>query len=106
MGAGASIDVPPGGEQSMVLKIYPLYMDIEHATKAIEGTIAPGSWGSGPSQGAIFRVGDRLLIRQTPAAHAQIQELLGTLQAWSTGGTGTSGMGVGSSGGGGMGGFF
>ena len=82
MGAmGAMGTMSPGG-QPLVLKLYAVHdFDIEQVIKAIQGTVAPETWGPGPSQGAIFPVGSRMLIRQTPAAHAEIEELLDALRA-------------------------
>jgi hypothetical protein len=96
----------PGGQQ-LVLKLHETYgFDIDQLTSVIQGTVAPETWGPAPHQGVIFPFGDRLLIRQSPAAHTDIQELIRELQTYSYRG-GMGGMGgVGGVPSGGMGGFF
>ncbi len=80
------------------LKLYETFgLAVDQLQLVIQGTVAPGTWGAGPDQGAIFLWGDRLLIRQSPAVHADVQELIRELQI-----LGRGGYGMGSD----MGGFF
>jgi hypothetical protein len=94
------MSMPYPGGNALMLKLYSVpEFDIEQVTRAIQGTVAPETWGPGPNQGAIFPVGYRMLIRQAPAVHAEIEELLDALRAANaSGGYGATG--------GGMGGFF
>jgi hypothetical protein len=99
----------PGGQQ-LVLKLHETYgCDIEQLKTIIQGTVAPETWGPEPHQGAIFPYHDRLLIRQSPAVHADIQELIHELETigfrGGIGGRVWDGA-LGGSGGGGSGGFF
>ncbi len=88
-----------------VLTVYDLRgLPEDRVVHAIEGAVAPGTWGPAPGQGAIFSLGDQLLIRQTVAVHAEIRELLDVLQARGVHGQ-PGGMGAGG-GMGGQGGFF
>ena len=99
---------------STVLKVYTVdpACSIDELSQAITGAIAPGSWAPIPGKGMVFPIGSKLLVRQTPAVHAQISELLRTLkvlnQPWGAegypGGMGGGGMGGGGMRGGGMGG--
>ena len=96
------------GSQQPVLRLHETYgFDIDQLTNVIQVTVAPETWGPAPNQGAIFPFGDRLLIRQSPAVHADIQELIRELQILSFRGGMGSFFGGGMGGGmGGMGGFF
>ena len=47
---------------------------------AIRGVVAPETWGNGANMASMFPLGTRILIRQTPAAHAEIQELIDGLR--------------------------
>jgi hypothetical protein len=83
------MSMPYPRENALMLKLYSVpEFDIEQVTRAIQGTVAPETWGPGPNQGAIFPVGYRMLIRQAPAVHAEIEELLDALRAANTGSMG------------------
>jgi hypothetical protein len=62
----------PGGE--LQLRQYLVIGTVEEISELIMGTVQPGSWR--PDRCAIFSVGNRLVIRQTPQAHKEISELL------------------------------
>ncbi|MHB8971544.1 MAG: hypothetical protein ACYC3X_04615 [Pirellulaceae bacterium] len=63
--------------EAMILKIYTVPdFNAEQLMTAIRGVVAPETWGNGAKMAAIFPLGTRILIRQTPAAHAEIQELI------------------------------
>ena len=81
VGASGSMGSLPADNQRLALRLYtPPALDFDQLSQAIQGTVAPGTWGSAPNQGAIFPVGNRLLIRQDPAVHTEIAEFLDALR--------------------------
>jgi hypothetical protein len=101
-GAMGSMGSVHAVEQRLALKLYAApELDFDQLSKAIQGAVAPRTWGPAPDQGAIFPVGDRLLIRQVPAVHAEIEEFLDALRPPTAGPAyeGMGGMGGGTSGG-------
>ncbi len=86
---------------ALVLRAYPAVAGIPTAelTALITGTVR-GQWQQHTGSSSIFPVGQWLIIRQTPAAHAEIDELLQSLRTLSVGGLGGySGAGIGMGGG-------
>jgi hypothetical protein len=69
--------MPGPGGQPLELRLHETYgLDVAELQRVIEGTVAPETWGPAPHQGALFHVGKCLLIRQTPAVQADVQELI------------------------------
>ncbi|MHB8861419.1 MAG: hypothetical protein ACYC6N_03370, partial [Pirellulaceae bacterium] len=84
---------PPGFLSSdgdtMILKVYAVPdFAMEQLMPAIRSIVAPETWGDGPGAAAIFPLGARVLIRQTPAMHAEIRELIEGLRLDKGSGTG------------------
>lgn len=52
------------------------HLDLDALVRVISSSIAPGSWKGAKAQGFIRYVGAQLVVRQTPAIHREIQELL------------------------------
>ncbi len=71
------------GVPAMVLKPYQLMgaHTLDQLTRVIMGTIEPDSWRQQSNAAAVFPLGHTLLIRQTPQAHAKIEELFRSLQS-------------------------
>ena len=60
---------------------YPLYGSMDDVIEAITSTIAPESWEDVGGPAICVPFGSNLLIRQTPAVHEQVAELLEMIRA-------------------------
>jgi hypothetical protein len=90
--APAASSAPSLTTPTAFLKVYTVPdFDTEQLMTAIRGVVAPETWGNGANMAAIFSLGTRILIRQTPAAHAEIQELIDGLRLHKEGNGGIGG---------------
>ncbi len=79
--ASATRSFLPSDGEGTILKVYTVPdFDAEQLMTAIRSVVAPETWGNGADMGAMFPLGSHLLIRQTPANHAVIQELIDGLR--------------------------
>ncbi len=79
--AAATRSFLPSEGGAMILKVYAVPdFDAEQLMTAIRSVVASETWGNGADRGAMFPLGVQVLIRQTPANHAAIRELIDGLR--------------------------